>query len=277
MKELSLGYSTCPNDTLIFYGLVHGRVDTRGVSYGVSLADVEALNQQAAQGVLDVTKLSFAAIGNLLETYGLLRAGAALGRGCGPLVVAKPGIDLSMINRLTIATPGAWTTASMLLQLYLKGTPKLFPMLFSDIMPAVQRGEVDLGVIIHEGRFTYSTHGLTCLIDLGRWWEEITGLPIPLGGIAIRRSLPEKIIQAVERSLIESIEYGLSHRDEAQGYIRRHAQELAPEVIDQHISLYVNDFSMDLGQEGVHAVETLFQLAQQRHILPVTTRPLFAF
>jgi 5,8-dihydroxy-2-naphthoate synthase len=275
-RELSLGYSTCPNDTLIFYGLVHGRVDRNGLDYKVTLSDVEELNRRAGQGALDITKLSFAAIGNLLKTYGLLRGGAALGKGCGPLLVAKPGVDLSMVNHLAIAIPGLWTTASMLLGLYAKAPPKLVPMLFSDIMPSIQNGLVDIGVIIHEGRFTYAEYGLTCLLDLGEWWEEKTGLPIPLGGIAIRRDLPKDIIQNVEQSLMDSIQYGLSHREEARPYITQHAQELASEVIDQHISLYVNDFSIDLGEDGVRAIDMLFRLAREKNMLPDSMVPLFA-
>lgn len=274
--SLSLGFSTCPNDTLIFYGLTHGCITGTDLTYKVTLADVEELNQRAAKGELDITKLSFAAIGHVLDTYALLGGGAALGRGCGPLLVAKPGIDLSVINRLPVAVPGLWTTASMLLGLYAPFPPNMVPMLFSDIMPAIQNGTFDLGVIIHEGRFTYEEYGLTCLMDLGQWWEEKTGLPIPLGGIAVRRSLPLAIIQEVESSLRKSVQYGISHRKKAMPFIMQHAQEMEPVVIDQHISLYVNDFSIDLGQDGTRAIDTLFRMAREKKMMPKNQVPIFA-
>ncbi len=274
--ELSLGYSTCPNDTLMFYGLAHQKVDCRGVEYRITLADVEALNQNARQGKLDVTKLSFAAIGNLLETYALLNAGAALGRGCGPLIVSRPDISLSDIYTTPIAVPGLWTTACMLLGLYAKKPLKMIPMIFSNIMPAIQDGKVAVGVIIHEGRFTFQQYGLKCLIDLGQWWEKMTALPIPLGGIAIKRSLSSATIHAVEQTLVDSILYGLSHKKTANSYISCHAQEMSQDVIDQHISLYVNDFSVSLGDEGIRAIRKLFDLATEKGILPKIKKPLFA-
>ena len=275
MTKISLGYSTCPNDTLAFVGLAHGRVGAAGHEYDIHLADVEQLNQKARQGILDVTKLSFAALGNLMDSYGLLRSGATLGRGCGPLIVAKPGTGLDALTGGPVAVPGLWTTAAMLLQLH-AGPLNLAPMSFEEVMPSIQKGKFDIGVIIHEGRFTYREHGLDCLLDLGEWWEAETGKPIPLGCIAARRDLPGDIIGQIEETIRKSVVYGLGNRGEAMGYITRHAQEMAPSVIDRHIDLYVNDFTIDLGAEGEAAVETLFQMALEKGLLPERPPNIFA-
>jgi len=275
MKTLSLGYSTCPNDTLAFYALAHHRVDSGGLEFNIEMADVEQLNQKARQGLLDVTKLSFAALGNLLDRYGLLRSGAALGRGCGPLIVARPGVELDALASRPVAVPGLWTTAAMLLGLY-AAPPNLVPMSFETIMPSLQRGDLDIGVIIHEGRFTYREHGLDCLLDLGDWWEAETGMPIPLGCIAARRDLPPDTVRSVEKTIRDSVTYGLGNRKEAMAYVTRHAQELTPSVIGQHIDLYVNCFTVDLGAEGEKAVETLFQLAEKKGLIHGAQPKLFA-
>ena len=275
MTTLSLGYSTCPNDTLAFYALTHGRIESGGLEFNIELADVEKLNLKARKGLLDVTKLSFAALGNLLDTYGLLRSGAALGRGCGPLIVARPGVGLGALEGRPVAVPGLWTTAAMLLGLYASPS-NLVPMGFEAIMPSLQKGDLDIGVIIHEGRFTYREYGLECLLDLGDWWERTTGLPIPLGCIAARRNLPPEIIGKVERSIRESVTYGLANRSQAMPYITGHSQELAPRVIEQHIDLYVNNFTVDLGEEGGKAIETLFQMAERKGLLSKKGIPLYA-
>jgi len=275
MTTLSLGYSSCPNDTLAFYALAHGRIDAGGLAFCIEMTDVEKLNLKARQGLLDVTKLSFAALGNLSETYGLLRSGAALGRGCGPLVVARPGTSLDALDRCPVAVPGLWTTAAMLLGLYASPS-KLVSMGFETIMPSLRRGDLDIGVIIHEGRFTYEEYGLDCLLDLGDWWEGTTGLPIPLGCIAARRNLPLETIGTVERLVRESAAYGLENRSQAMPYITAHAQELAPRVIEQHIDLYVNHYTIDLGEKGECAVETLFEMAERKGLLSKRRFPLYA-
>lgn len=275
MTTLSLGYSTCPNDTLAFYAIAHGRVDKGGLEFDIELSDVEQLNQKARQGRLDVTKLSFAALGNLLDSYGLLRSGAALGRGCGPLIVARPGIGLNALADCPVAVPGLWTTAAMLLGLY-AAPSRLVPMSFETIMPSLQRGDMDIGVIIHEGRFTYREYGLDCLMDLGDWWEKETGMPIPLGGIAARRDLPMNTLRQIEETIRNSVIYGLENRRAAMAYIARHAQEMAPSVIDRHIDLYVNDFTIDLGTEGEEAVITLFRMAEKKGLVHEVKSNLFA-
>ncbi len=276
-RALTLAYSTCPNDTFIFYALAHGRIDCGDLDWRPHLADVESLNRDAAAGKWDVSKLSFAALGHLQETYGLLRSGAALGRGCGPLIVARPGFDPDRLPSVPIAVPGLQTTANLLLGLYLAEPPRAVPMTFDKIMPAVARGEFEAGVIIHEGRFTYSGYGLESLVDLGRWWEEETGLPIPLGGIAVRRDLGTDIARRAEAAVRDSVRFGFDHPEAAAGYIRRHAREMAGSVIQQHIDLYVNDFSLDLGKEGEAAVAALFDRGRRCGLLPSVDRPLLGF
>ncbi|MGE0083555.1 MAG: 1,4-dihydroxy-6-naphthoate synthase [Desulfococcaceae bacterium] len=275
-KKLSLAYSTCPNDTFVFYALAHHKTDCGNLEFSITLADVETLNQDAVSGKYDVSKLSFAAIGHLSDTYGLLRSGAALGRGCGPLIVAKPGFDKSGLNSANIAVPGLKTTANMLLGLYLSGQAHVTPMTFDRIMPGVAAGEYAAGVIIHEGRFTFADYGLICLEDLGHWWEHKTSLPIPLGGIAIRRDLGEKTAICVEKAIRDSVNYAFANPEAADEYIRSYAQEMDPLVIRQHIDLYVNNFTEHFGTEGEEAVNTLFRMGRECGLLPEGTAPLFA-
>ena len=274
-QNLTLGYSTCPNDTFIFYALAHNLIERRGLQFKIELADVETLNQQARAGVFDISKLSFAAIGHLLDTYGVLRSGSALGRGCGPLVVARPGFNLNQIDSKKIAVPGMWTTACILLGLYLSKKPDVVPMLFDLIMPAVERGDLDFGVIIHEGRFTYKNYGLISLLDLGKWWEQKTSLPIPLGGIAIRRDIAPEIARSVETAIRESALYGFKHRTETDGYVKKYAGEMSSAVIRRHIDLYVNEFTVEIGEQGKEAVEALFEMARDRGMLPESKMPVF--
>lgn len=275
-RTLTLGYSPCPNDTFIFYALVHGRVALPDCLIRERLEDVETLNQLARRGALDLTKVSYHALGHLLEDYTLLRSGGALGRGCGPLVVAAGETTMDRLRGRRLAIPGRLTTANLLLQLYGEGFEDLLVLPFDQIMPAVQAGQADAGVIIHESRFTYRQHGLFQVTDLGAWWETETGLPIPLGGILARRDLGPRLIEALDRSLAASVAYAFAHPGEARDYIRRHSQELADQVIESHIDLYVNDFSLDLGPEGIHAVTTLLDRARAAGLLPPCELPLFA-
>lgn len=272
---LSLGYSPCPNDTFIFYALSHGRIALPGVRISERLADVETLNQLALAGVLDLTKVSYHAFGHLREQYVLLRSGGALGRGCGPLVVAPQALVMDDLKGKRIAIPGRLTTANLLLQLYGAGFEELLILPFEQVMPAVLRGEAAAGVIIHESRFTFHQLGLHQVLDLGAWWEAETGLPIPLGGILARRDLGPDLIQQLEGALTASIDYAHSHPIEPRAYIKRHSQELADEVIDKHIDLYVNAFSRTLGPEGERAVTELLRRAEARGIIPSCPHPLF--
>lgn len=272
---LTIGYSPCPNDTFIMAALAERRIAVP-FEFQTALADVETLNQWAVEQRLDVTKLSFMALGVVRESYGLLSSGGALGRGCGPLVVARPGTTLEGLGTGLVAAPGNLTTARLLLSLYCRKTPQFTQMVFSDVMPAVSRGEADFGLLIHEGRFTYEQFGLVSLLDLGAWWEQKTGLPIPLGAIAVRRSMEARTICDVNESIRRSLLSARETPDQAMGYILQHAQEMDPAVVRQHIDLYVNDFSVNLGTEGQKAVETLFSIAEDVGLMPPCSLPLMA-
>lgn len=276
MRTLSLGYSPCPNDTFIFYALVHGKIDTADFFYKEILEDVETLNQMARRSELDITKASFHAFGLLRDTYCMLRSGGALGKGCGPLVVARSACSMQDLRGKTIAIPGGMTTAYLLLQIFdpsLRQNVKIMP--FHRIIGSVKNREADAGLIIHESRFTYQQEGLEQIMDLGDWWEQETGFPIPLGCIIARRDLGREVVQKTEALIRKSLEYAFARSDETKTYIRRHAQELDDRVIDQHIGLYVNQYSLDIGDEGLHAVEELFRRAAEQGIISESSRPLF--
>ncbi len=276
MRALTLGYSPCPNDTFIFYALTHGRIPLPGVFIRERLEDVETLNTLALSQSLDLTKISYHAFGHLRQDYALLHSGSALGRGCGPLVVAREPREMSSLRGRRIAIPGQLTTANLLLQLCDQGFEDVVAMPFHRIMAAVTSGEVEAGVIIHESRFTYQEQGLHQVLDLGHWWESDTGLPIPLGGILARRSLGVELIERIDHALRQSVEFAQTNPEETRNYIKQHSQELADAVIDSHIALYVNHFSDDLGTEGVHAIATLLQRAEVRGLIPPCALPLFA-
>ncbi len=276
MGELSLGYSPCPNDTFIFYGLASGLVASGDLSFKPFLADVETLNRACISRELHVSKISFFALGRVSKEYGLLRAGGALGRGCGPLIVARGPVSKARLLGTRIAVPGAGTTANLLLQLFAGQTVDIEPMPFETIMPAVKDGLFDAGVIIHEGRFTYPEYGLVEVLDLGAWWEESSGLPLPLGGIVIRRSLGRETAAEVERLIRESVSFARKNPGAAMDYVREHAQEMDDFVMMEHIRLYVNEFSLDLGEEGAHAVEYLLARAHEKGLGPRAREPIFA-
>jgi 1,4-dihydroxy-6-naphthoate synthase len=272
---LSLGFSPCPNDTFVFDALVHGRVDAAGLRFRPRLEDVETLNRLARDAVLDVTKVSYGAIPYLLDRYVLLRSGGALGRGCGPLVVARGERAAAPLRGARVAIPGRMTTAWLLLRLFAGEGVEPVEMVYSDIMPAVARGEVDAGLIIHESRFTYPAHGLARVGDLGEWWEGETGHPIPLGGILARRDLGAGAIRAIDAALRRSVEHAFAHPDDSREYVRAHAQEMEEPVQRQHIALYVNDFSADLGSEGEAAIRELFARGRAAGVVPAATASPF--
>jgi 1,4-dihydroxy-6-naphthoate synthase len=275
-QMLTIGYSPCPNDTFIFYALVHGKVHVPGVEFREQLADVETLNRMAFENSLDITKISFHAFGHLREQYALLRSGSALGRGCGPLIVAKPGTSLEDIKKGPVAIPGRLTTASLLLRLYDPSITDVIVMAFDRIMGAVSKGDVTAGLIIHESRFTYPLYKLENLLDLGEWWEKHSGFPIPLGGILGKRSLGRGVLRSVEDGIRDSLHYANAHPDEVLQYCKEHSQEMDETVMKSHIDLYVNDFSLDLGQKGLAAVSRLFDEAGARGIFPRSGKPLLA-
>ncbi len=274
---LSLGFSPCPNDCFMFDAIVNRRIDLEGLEFTPHLADVEALNKAAFAGEADVTKLSYHAYAYCTGNYVLLDAGSALGRNCGPLLISKRPIakDEVAAGGLRIAIPGQFTTANFLLGLAFPGAQNKTPLVFSDIEAALQDGRFDAGLIIHENRFTYEANGLKKIIDLGEYWEETTGAPIPLGGIVITRSLPDEMKQRVNRVLRRSVEYALAHRTASLDYVRAHAQEMSEDVMYRHIDLYVNEYSVDLGKEGRRAVELLFEKAAATGIIPAATAGLF--
>jgi 5,8-dihydroxy-2-naphthoate synthase len=269
MKQLTIGFSPCPNDTYIFCGLVNGKISLSGWQFqSAVLEDVETLNEWAMQGRLDITKLSFHALGHVLDKYVLLQSGAALGRGCGPLLVASRSVDADAFAGLTVAVPGKYTTAAMLLKLYSPDWQNIIMMRYDEILPAIKSGRVDCGVIIHESRFTYKNQGFELIVDLGAWWEKTSGYPIPLGGIVARRSLGRELITEIDRAVGASLFWARQNSLSCLPYIRKYAQEHDDSVIADHIGLYVNAFSEKLGNEGLAAVEFFFRKGRQSGVLP---------
>ena len=255
--KLTLGFSPCPNDTFIFDALVHHKIDTEGLEFEVVFADVEQLNKWALDGKLDVTKLSYHAFTYCVNDYALLDSGSALGNNCGPLLIKKPNTILT--SKSKIAIPGKYTTANMLLGIAFPKYQNKVETLFSDIENDVIEAKVDAGLIIHENRFTYQDKGLEKVRDLGEFWEEETQLPIPLGGIVVKRALPLAIQQKLERVLRKSVEYALENPNSSADYVQCHAQAMEKEVVDAHVNLYVNDYSVSLGKKGRKAIKTLFE------------------
>ncbi|MGB0864584.1 MAG: menaquinone biosynthesis family protein [Saprospiraceae bacterium] len=273
--KLKLGYSPCPNDTFIFDAMVHHKIDTEGLEFEVILGDVEELNQRAFKSNLDITKLSYHAYAYLTDEYALLHSGSALGNNCGPLLISKSAITPGEVTSKTIAIPGKYTTANFLLSIAFPKATQKEAILFSDIEKKVLNEEVDLGLIIHENRFTYHERGLKKVMDLGAFWETKTGLPIPLGGIVVNRHLPSEIQQKVNRVLRKSVEFALKNPAQTLGYVEQHAQEMSHEVMMQHINLYVNDYSVDLGERGRKAILYMFEMAQEKGIVPKIKKELF--
>ena len=261
--KLTLGFSPCPNDTFIFDALVHHKIDTEGLEFEVIFADVEQLNKWAFQRKLDITKLSYNAFTHCVNNYTLLDSGSALGNNCGPLLIKKPNTILTKESK--IAIPGKYTTANMLLNIAFPNHQNKVEILFSEIENNVLEGKVDAGLIIHENRFTYQEKGLEKAKDLGEFWEEETGLPIPLGGIVVKRELPLATQQKIERVLRKSVEFAFENPNSSADYVKFHAQEMEKEVVDAHIALYVNNYSISLGEQGRKAVELLFEKSAKNH------------
>jgi 1,4-dihydroxy-6-naphthoate synthase len=266
---MQLGYSFCPNDTFIFYALTHGKIPLEQ-PIAEMLEDVETLNQWAKESRLELTKISYHAYAHVADKYIALRAGGALGRGVGPLLVSKKPLE----QVRTVASPGVLTTAQLLLKLAQPQLETHF-MRYDQIMPAVESGQLDAGLIIHESRFTYKHHGLNKLLDLGEWWERLTGLPIPLGAILARRDLPIKTLQDLNSAVRTSLEYAYAHPLEPKAYIKQHALEMEESVMQAHIDLYVNQFSLDVGEEGERAVQVLFEKAAEAGLIQTPKLPLF--
>jgi len=284
--KLTLGYSPCPNDCFIFDALLHKKIDTEGLDFEVQHEDVEKLNRKALKGELDITKLSFHAYAYVLQHYILLRAGSALGFNCGPLLVKRAYIDPLIhsvetpvvelvetnshrkwnhedIANMKVAIPGKMTTANFLLSLAFPNLKNKIEYVFSDIEDAVLRGEVNAGLIIHENRFTYEQKGLTKIMDLGEYWESLIHAPIPLGGIVIKRNLDTEMQQKVNRVIRRSVEFAVANPESSMPYVKAHAQAMSEEVMKKHIALYVNEFSIDLGDLGINAVHLMYNKAKE--------------
>ncbi len=274
MARVSLGYSPSPNDTYIFYGITHGKIPGAPL-FETILEDIETLNRLALDGLLDVTKVSFHALGHLRDRYCLLQSGGALGRGCGPLIVAATPLHPSELTGGKIAIPGKLTTAALLLRLFDPSLDELVVLPYHRIMDAVRIGEVRAGLIIHESRFTFSDFGLHEIIDLGEWWEHTTGHPIPLGGILARRDLGADRVRAIDRAIRKSVEYAHTHAGRVRNDIRRHAPEIDASVAQHHIDLYVNAYTRDYGPDGEAAITDLFARAETAGIVPASDKSLF--
>jgi 1,4-dihydroxy-6-naphthoate synthase len=272
--KLTLGFSPCPNDTFIFDAMLHGKIDTEGLDFEIVMEDVEALNQRAFRGELQVTKLSYHAFAYCLEHYILLDAGSALGNNCGPLLIAKSN-TIPLTATTLIAIPGNYTTANFLLSLAFPQLKNKQTFLFSAIETAILEDKVAAGLIIHENRFTYQQKGLEKIIDCGEYWETLTGLPIPLGGIVIQRHLPAELQQKVNRVLRRSVQFALANPSQTLDFVRPHAQEMSEAVMLQHIGLYVNRYTVELGDVGRQAVQHLFDKARALELVPHHEQAIF--
>lgn len=261
--KLTLGFSPCPNDTFIFDALVNGKIDTGDLSFEYMLEDVETLNKMAIQEKLDITKISYGVLARIIPSYQVLNSGGALGLGVGPLLVSMKEISPEEVEPLSVALPGMHTTAHMLFSLAFPNAKHKQFMVFSEIEDAVKTGKVDLGVIIHENRFTYAERGLTKIMDLGEHWEQQTGNPIPLGGIVMNRRFQPSIMKKVDGLIRKSLEYARKDYPQLSPFVQCHAQEMEEKVMRQHVDLYVNEYSMDLGSKGKAAVWQMLEIAAQ--------------
>lgn len=273
--QISIGYSTCPNDTFIFDAMVHQKVETEGLEFLSFLGDVEELNKKAFKKELDVTKLSYHAYAYLSDAYLILDSGSALGNNNGPILLSKLKMNPDEINNLTIAIPGKYTTANLLFGIAYPDAKNKKEYLFSDIEEAVLSGEVDAGLAIHENRFTYAKKGLKKILDLGEFWHDLSGHPIPLGGIVVKRSLAKNDVLKINRVLRRSIEFAFKYPAKVMPYVKQFAQEMDEEVMLKHIKLYVNNFSLDLGEEGKIAIRQLYDFAEERELIPRVNKRLF--
>jgi 1,4-dihydroxy-6-naphthoate synthase len=278
MNKFSLAISPCPNDTFIFDALIHRKIDSKGFAFETIFADVEQLNRWAEEKKFDIIKISFATYPFIEQHYQLMDAGSALGMGCGPLLVSEPGVGNWELNKseFKIAIPGKHTTANLLFTIFFPEVENKVEMVFSEIENAILNKEVDAGVIIHENRFTYKKKGLKKIADLGELWEQSTKMPIPLGGIAVRREFSAEKKMELNTLTGKSIEYALANPLSGKNFIKQHAQEMDEEVIRKHISLYVNEYSISLGETGMKAITLLFEKGKEKNLLPGIQHQVFA-
>ena len=274
-QKITLGFSPCPNDTFIFDAMVHYKIDTEGLEFEVFMGDVEELNHKAFRSELDITKLSYHAFAHLISDYQLLNSGSALGQNCGPLLISKCSQLNDENSEIQVAIPGKYTTANFLFSLAYPEITNKVELIFSDIEQAVIDGKVDAGLIIHENRFTYQDKGLIKIKDLGEFWEEVYNAPIPLGGIVVKRSIESDLQQKIDRVLKRSVQFAFENPESSSDYVSQNAQAMNSEVAKQHIKLYVNEYSVDLGKTGREAVEILVNKAVDLKIIPSITKDIF--
>jgi 1,4-dihydroxy-6-naphthoate synthase len=273
--KLTLGFSSCPNDTFIFDAMVHGRIDNEGLEFDYFLADVEKLNRKALNSEVDITKISYYAYAYAAKNYLILDAGSALGHRNGPLLISKQLYNPSDLVNLRIAIPGKYTTANLLFSIAWPDAINKVEYLFSDIEEALLKDEVDAGLIIHETRFTYYKRGLHKMADMGEYWENLTGLPIPLGAIVIKRNIPEDISLKVNRIIRRSLEYAYYDSFASYDFVAGNAKEMDSTIMNNHIKLYVNDYTIDLGKDGKEAVSEMFRIAGEKGVIPVLPERIF--
>jgi 1,4-dihydroxy-6-naphthoate synthase len=273
--KLTLGFSPCPNDTFIFDALVNGKIDTEGIDFDYILADVEELNKKAFRSQLDITKISTHAYAYAAGDYLILDSGSALGYGNGPLLIAKRSLDPEEVNGLTIAIPGKYTTANLLFSITWPGAGNKREFLFSDIEDAILDGRAGAGLIIHETRFTYGNRGLVKIADMGEYWEKLTGFPIPLGNIVISRKISVDIALKVNRLIRKSVDFAFGDPGSSADFVASHAREMDRQVMNNHIKLYVNDFTADLGEKGRAALKELFRIAVEKRAIPSVPANIF--
>jgi 1,4-dihydroxy-6-naphthoate synthase len=275
LMKLTLGFSPCPNDTFIFDAMVHGRIDTEGLEFDYFLADVEELNRRAFKGQVDIAKMSYHAYAYVAHNYLILDSGSALGRKNGPLLISKRQLDTGKLSDKLIAIPGKYTTANLLLSISWPEALNKKEYLFSDIETALLNNEVDAGLIIHETRFTYQKKGLIKIADMGEFWEKLTDMPVPLGAIVIKRTIPDEIALKVNRIIKRSLEYAYSNSIASFDFVVNNAQEMNKNVMNHHIKLYVNEFTLNLGVEGRSAINKLFKVAFEKKVIPVIPERIF--
>ncbi|MBI1782038.1 MAG: 1,4-dihydroxy-6-naphthoate synthase [Sphingobacteriales bacterium] len=274
-KKFTLGFSPCPNDTFIFDALVNKKIDAEGLDFEVVLEDVQTLNQWALEGKLDISKISYGVLPLLTKNYSLLNSGGALGNGVGPLLISKKNIAALHIDECTVAVPGENTTAYLLFSLAFPHAKKKQFIVFNKIEDAILSEKVDCGVIIHENRFTYQKRGLKKILDLGEYWEEQTGCPIPLGGIVIKKFIDKETALQIDKLIRQSIEYAFQHYPALTDYVKIHSQEMEEYVMRKHIELYVNDFSIDQGEKGRVAIEQLLSIYSEMNNITINTEEVF--
>lgn len=265
--KISLAYSPCPNDTFMFHGLAKKIITISGYDLQTNIHDIETLNAFALRHKYDITKLSFFSLLLVSDTYKLLPVGAALGFGCGPVLVAKKPISQEDLVGCTIAVPGELTTANLLLKLYAPRAMNKKYVRYDEVMPSIIKSQADCGVIIHESRFLFKKQGLSMVTDLGSWWEETTGCPIPLGAVAVKKDLPEEFVTRFTQALRQSIIQAQEKPGKTMSYIKKHAKELDPDILNRHIHTFVNEFSLDLGEQGMQAIRCLQEEARKQGII----------